>query len=189
MKFREFLLLVGVYVLVYAVSSAIYVLLFGSPLFGALDVFFYRGIALLLVSSLIAAGLSFALKKFWLRRLMTYRDILLIFTIFCSVNMLFFTHVPVTAERSISVFVLGCMAVEPGTVFIKQHMEDLFMNKYVVDFGAFDKRFHEQIVTGTIAEEAGGYVITGRGKALMKFYDLIADCFHIDKKLIHPMSY
>jgi len=186
MRFREFLLLAGVYIIIFAVSSLIFVLLFSTPLFGAIDVFFYRGIALLLVSGLLAAFISFIMKILWLPRIMTYRDILLIFTIFCCVGMVFFTHVPVTAERSISVFVLGSMADEPGRVFSEQDMENLFIDRYVKDFGAFGKRFHEQIVTGTVKEENNGYMITDRGKALMKFYDFIANSFHIDKKLIHP---
>ena len=186
MKFKEFLQLAGVYILIYAVSSVIYVLLFGSPLFGFLGVFFYRGIALLLVSGLFAACLSFAVKMFWLRGIMTYRDILLIFTVFCCVNMVFFTHVPVTAERSISIFVLGYMSEKPDKVYTEQEIEDFFISRYIRDYRAFEKRFHEQIVSGTVRPEGNGYILTDRGKALIKFYDFIAECFYIDKKLIHP---
>jgi hypothetical protein len=186
MKFKEFLLLAGVYAVIYIISSLLFVLLFSAPFDKLIDVFFYRGIALLLLSGLFAAGLSFLVKRFWLKRLMTVRDILLIFTIFCSVNMVFFTHVPVTADRSVSIFVLGSMADDPERVFTEQDIENFFISRYVRDYGAFKQRFHEQLVTGTIQAADGGYVISGRGKALMKMYDFIADCFHIDKKLIHP---
>ena len=117
---------------------------------------------------------------------MTWRDLLLIFTVFCCVNMVIFTHLPVTAERSISVFVLGSMAQEPEKVFTEGDMEELFINRYVRDYQAFEKRFHEQVVTGTIRPEGDGYVLTARGAALVRFYEWIADCFGIDKKLIIP---
>ena len=187
MRFTELLKLTEVYLLIYVVSSIVYVLLFSTPLFGGMDVFFYRGIALLFAASLISAGLGFMARKFWLRHIMTYRDILLIFTIFICVNMVFFTHVPVTAERSISVFMLGYMS-EEDRVFTEKDIEDFFISRYVKDYRMFEKRFHEQIVTGTIRPEGGGNVLTDRGKSLVKFYNFIADCFHVDKKLIHPVS-
>jgi len=187
-KFTEFLLLTGAYIAIYAVSTVTFVLLFGTPLFGAVYVFFYRGIGLLLVSGLFAAILSFMVKKLWLRCIMTYRDVLLIFTIFCCVNMVFFTHIPVTAERSISIFVLGYMANDPNKIITEQDMEKRFINQYIMDFDALGKRLHEQMDIGTVKEENGGFVITDRGKGLMRIYDFIADCFHIDKRLIHPAS-
>ena len=188
MKFTEFMKLAGVYILIYITVSFIYVLLFSTSAFNTINVFFYRGIALLFVSGLISVCLGLAVKRFWLRHIMTYRDILLIFTVFCCVNMVIFTHVPVTCERSISIFMLGYMAEESDRVFTEQEIEDFFISRYVVDYGAFKKRFYEQVVTGTVKTKDNGYFITDRGKSLIKMYDLIADWFHIDKKLIYPLE-
>jgi len=142
--------------------------------------------ALTIMAACAAILLSLAAKLFLLKNVMTYRDILLIFTVFCCVNVVVFTHLPVTAERSVSVFLLGSMAQEPERVFSEQDMEEYFISRYVRDYRAFDKRFHEQIATGTARPEGGGYVLTAKGEALIRIYDFIADCFGLDKKLIHP---
>ena len=186
MKFKDFLKLAGVYAAIFVIVTVLYVVMFGTPIFGGMDVFFYRGIALLLLAGAIAGGLGWAAKRFLLPKTMVWRDIVLIVVAFVCVHMVFFTHVPVTGERAVSVFVLGTMAQEPDRIFTEEDIERIFIETYVGEYRAFEKRFHEQVVTGTIRAEGDGYIITDRGRNLIGIYDFIADCFHIDKKLIYP---
>ncbi len=54
------------------------------------------------------------------------------------------------------------------------------------DYGAFEKRFHEQVEIGTIEEVASGkYQITESGVKLMKMYERVAELYGIDDRLIH----
>ena len=73
-----------------------------------------------------------------------------------------------------------------STDFVDHFLLDKNISRYLRDYEAFGKRFHEQVVTGTIRLEGDGYVLTEKGEALVKLYDFIADCFGVDKKLIHP---
>lgn len=188
MKVSDVFKLILLHILAAITGFVLFAAFFSTPVFQSIDVFFYRGIALALLTALIIGCLLLILKftaRSWKNRL-AIRDVLLSACVIVSLNTLFFTHVPVTADRSISIFVLGAMAEEPGRVFTEKEIEDFFIRRYVIDYSAFEKRFHEQAATGTIEQRGDGYIITGRGLLLIRFYDLVANCFHIDKKLIYP---
>ena len=81
------------------------------------------------------------------------------------------------------------MAENQEHSFSEDEIEEFFVDKYVNEYGAFDKRFYEQLKTGTIEKTDDTYHITERGKKLIGIYDVIAGLFNIDRKLIHPQSY
>jgi len=116
------------------------------------------------------------------RKLLTVRDAILSICMTLCLNVIFFTHVPVTAERSVSIFVLGAMSEEPERIFTEPEIRDYFIQKYVIDNGALEKRFLEQEATGTIRRQGGGFAITDKGRILIRFYGFVADCFHIGAK-------
>lgn len=181
---------ISIYVLIMSVlfilGSVLTVFSFRTFLFQSLDVFFYRGIALIIFWGLITSGSLLLLRKLAYKDVFLIRDAISLFIVFCCVNMLFFTHVPVTADRSISVFMLGYMADNEEKCFSEEEIEDYFIERYVKDYGAFEKRFHEQVETGTIEEVASGkYQITESGVKLMKMYEKVAEIYGIDDKLIH----
>lgn len=187
MKKLDLLKLVVIYAVLFMIGTVFYVLSFRTFVFAGIPVFFYRGITLILLWGLIISGMMIALKIFFFKKLITVRDILLLFCAFCCINVVIFTHLPVTADRSITVFMLGYMAGTEDTAYTKSDLEEIFIAKYVYEFGAFDKRLEEQIVSGTITETADGkYRITGSGKVLISIYDKVSDWYGIDKKLIHP---
>ena len=178
--------LIVLYFILFIAESVLFVASFHAILFKNLDVFFYRGLILILFWGILSSGVMIILKKSkkW-RKIITIRDILLFFTAFCCIHTVLFTHLPVTADRSISVFMLGHFADHADEVFTEQEMEEYFINRYVRDYGAFSKRFHEQEETGTIQRVGDGYQITRRGLNLMRLYEKIAVWFDLDQDLIH----
>ena len=69
----------------------------------------------------------------------------------------------------------------------QEEVEDVFVSKYIKDYGAFEKRFHEQLETGSIVEgEDGKYRITGRGKKIVHLFRIVANIFHTDQRLVYP---
>jgi hypothetical protein len=190
MKVKDILKLIAVYMVLAILGSVGYVLTFRTPVFAGLTVFFYRGIAIILLwGGLISLGMLL-IRQLLFRQLITIRDILLLLCAFCCIHIVLFTHLPVTADRSITVFMLGTMAGEEDRVvdsFTKEELEKIFVTTYVGSFDAFGKRLEEQIVTGTVVvTEDGEYRITDSGRALVALYDTISDWYGIDKKLIHP---
>lgn len=177
--------LIGIYILIYVVCSVMFVGLFHTGLLKNMEVLMYRGIVFIVITGVIAAIVMGVIRKFW--GFITVRDIIMVFVIFCCVNTAFFTLIPVTVERSVSVFMLSYMEENSDQTFTQDSVGDVFTEKYVTDYGAFEKRFVEQVATGTIEENAdGSYSITERGKFIVKMFRTVAEWFDTDRRLVYP---
>ena len=177
--------LIGIYILIYVVCSVMFVGLFHTGLLKNMEVLMYRGIVFIVITGVIAAIVMGVIRKFW--GFITVRDIIMVFVIFCCVNTVLFTMIPVTVERSVSVFMLSYMEENSDQTFTQDSVGDVFTEKYVTDYGAFDKRFVEQVATGTIEENAdGSYSITERGKFIVKMFRTVAEWFDTDRRLVYP---
>ena len=100
--------------------------------------------------------------------------------------MVFFTLIPVTVERSVSVFMLSYMD-NYSDHYTQDQIAEIFVDKYVNEYGAFEKRFDEQLTTGSIEQNADGtYSITDKGRFIVKMFRLISDVFDTDKRLVEP---
>lgn len=187
MKISSLLKLLLIYISLFIIGTIAYILSFQTPLLNNLSVFFYRGIALIILWGIIISVIMILLKRFRFKNIITIRDILLLFCAFCCINVVIFTHLPVTADRSITVFMLGYFAEDENVSYTQENIKKVFWDKYVNEYEAFEKRFEEQIITGTIEKLPDGtYRITSKGKSLIGIYDMISDWYKIDKKLIHP---
>ena len=104
--------IIGIYLAIYCVCSVVFVGLFHTPILKGLEVLMYRGIVFIVIGGLLAAIAMFFCKRKW-KNLFDIKDVILIFLGFCSVNMVLFTLIPVTVERSVSVFTLSYMEENP----------------------------------------------------------------------------
>lgn len=177
--------LIGVYALIYIVCTALFIALFHTSFLAGMDVLMYRGAAFIIITGIVSAVIMGVIRKFW--GFVTIRDIIMMFVIFCCVNMVFLTLIPVTVERSVSVFMLSYMEENSDQTFTEESVGEVFTTKYVEDYGAFEKRFHEQVETGTIVENPDGtYSITDSGRFVVKMFRTIADWFGTDQRLVYP---
>ena len=181
MNIRKITSFLVFHVATYLAGFTCFVLLFHTSLFhGA--VFFYRGILyLVLISAVMAAILSYLTYK---GARIDYRDTMLSVVGFFCITLVFFTHVPVTADRSISIFLLGYMDANNGRIITGNEMGRVFLDTYIASDSALQKRFTEQLQSGTIEQSENGYRITRRGTFLIQFYAFITDIFGIGKKNI-----
>ena len=186
MKIKTFCMIALLHSFFFIVGTTLFILLFHTTLFKGIDVFFYRGIVLLAVSCILILLGMVVYKRSSQASLFTYRDVILSIVLLASINLVFFTHLPVTAERSISVFLLSHIDKHSQTTLTNQEITKIVVDKYLYEFGAIDKRLYEQIISGNIVRDGNGYKISKRGKFLLKMYALIIDVFNIDKKLISP---
>lgn len=177
--------LIGLYLLIYIVCTALFVGLFHTGLLKDMEVLMYRGVAFIVITGVAAGVIMGIIRKFW--GFITVRDIIMMFVIFCCVNMVFLTLIPVTVERSVSVFMLSYMDENSDQTFTQESVGEVFTSKYVEDYGAFEKRFDEQVVTGTIEQNPDGtYSITERGRLIVKLFRTIAEWFDTDRRLVYP---
>lgn len=151
----------------FLLSSILFVLLFWTPILGT-RAFFYRGIVFLVMVSI---GLTAVLH--WLKRPVLYAVVW-----FCLM-LVFFTHIPVTAERSVSVFLLKYMDANSEKTLTKDQLNQELVTVYINEHKATEKRIEEQRQIGTLVRKDGGYTITSRGRILMQFYRVIAALFHL----------
>ena len=145
-----------------------------------MDVLFYRGISLLILVVIIIALLLLLFKDKYLK--ISIKDIICIIIVIISFNLTFFTLVPVTIDRSITVFTLGKFDKAYENALTKEEMEKIFIDDYVYEKGAFDKRFKEQVTTGSIKKDeySDKYVLTDRGKMLIRLFELIGRLYNVD---------
>ncbi len=177
--------LIGIYAIIYLVCSAMFIGLFHTEILKNMEVLMYRGIAFIVITGIVAAIVMGIVRKFW--GFITVRDIIMMFVIFCCVNTTLFVLVPVTVERSVSVFMLSYMEENSDQTFTQDSVGEVFTSKYVNDYGAFEKRFNEQVETGTIKQNPdGSYSITESGKFVVKAFRTVADWFGTDKRLVYP---
>lgn len=180
----------GIYAGLYLIATAFFIGLFHTPLLKSLDVLMYRGTVFIVLSGIFAVLLMAVCRHVLPAGWITIKDMLLLFCGCCCINMVLFTLIPVTVERSISVFMLSYMDENADLDFTEQDMEKIFVDQYVDGYGAFEKRFHEQIVTGSICSNGdGSYRITERGKWIVKMFRMVAACFGTDRRLVYPDEY
>ena len=143
-----------------------------------------------MLCSVACSILMFLARRIW-PKLIKATDIVCIFFIFSGFTMGWFSLIPVTVERSISVYMLSYLDENYPQTITKDEFEKTFYKQYIHDFGAFDKRFKEQLDTGSIEyiPKENSYQITEKGKKIVGLFRFFADLFGTEKKLIYPNEY
>ena len=179
-------------VLVYGVSvlvaSGVFIGLFHTKLFSSITVFFYRGVIFLFIASAVAALVTFGIKSFFTALSLDMKDVFISFVLFFGFTLGWYTLVPVTVERSISVYMLSYMDQNPKAV-TEEDFEKIFFDNYITKYGAFRKRFNEQLLSGNIKKTEGGYVITNNGRRVVNLFRASASLFNTEKWLVYPNDY
>lgn len=182
---KDVLKLIGLYALIFVICTALFIGLFHTGFLAGMEVLMYRGIVFLIIAGAVSAIAMVVVRHFW--GFVTIRDVIMMFVIFCCVNMVLFTLIPVTVERSVSVFMLSYMDENSDQTFTEESVGDIFTDKYVVEYGAFDKRFEEQVATGTLVQnEDGTYSITDEGRAIVGMFRTVSKLFNTDQRLVYP---
>lgn len=180
-------MILSIYIVCLCLSTALFVALFHVNCLKFTNTFFYNGCVYLLISSLICSLLMY-LAKSKRPELLKTNDVICIFFIFSGFTMGWFSLIPVTVERSISVYMLSYLDENYPQTITKDQFEKVFNQQYIHDFGAFEKRFKEQLDTGSLEfiPENNSYRITDKGKKIVNLFRFCADIFGTEKKLIYP---
>jgi hypothetical protein len=171
-----------------ALGFATFVLLFQTDLWSGVTILFYRGLLLLALAFLLTLAATVALaglgRAWGLRR----RDALGACVLSLSLNLSGFVILPVTVDRSVSVFLLGQMAAHPDESFDADRARTVFDTVYLGTFRQMERRLAEQTVSGNVTPTDDGYVITPQGRAFIRFAGVVARLFRTDTRLIAGAS-
>lgn len=186
-KLFNIIRVVFLYLLIYILCTIIFISLFHIDILKKLDVFMYKGIIYIIVTGILAGIIMAIAKKKRYKNLLDGKDVIIMFIGYCCVNMVLFTLIPVTIERSVSVFMLSYMDSYSNETYSEEKMTKIFEDIYVDKFRAFNKRFNEQIVTGTVEKVSDDeYKINDNGKFIVKIFRTVAKWFNMDTKLVYP---
>jgi hypothetical protein len=175
--FRQ-LLLLGALTLF---GFGIYLLLFWAGIGSSISILFYRGVALALV-----AGIVTGLAAAWLARGSEDRSSpVAAAALSLSFNICFLVLLPVTVDRSVSVYLLSTIEQHQKGGITPSALEHAFIDGYVVRMGAIDRRVDEQRRSGNITVAPDGKVkLTPQGQRFMDFSRLVARLFRTDPRFV-----
>ena len=102
------------------------------------------------------------------------------------VVLIFVMIVPGAIDRSVSVFLVGSMGKESERVFSANELQQILVDRYVKEYGAIERRMQEQIATGTIVADRGGFRLTKQGLVTLNMMKIIAFIFNVDTRFVDP---
>ena len=172
--FRQLFLLAVVTIL----GFAVYVLMFWVRVGGSMSILFYRGIVLAVVTAILVG-----LIALWPARRTGDSSLpVAAAALSLSFNICFLVLLPVTVDRSVSVYLLSTIErrqMNPA------ELQRAFIDGYVVKMGAIDRRIDEQRKSGNIIVSPDGKVrLTPQGKRFMSFSRLVARVFATDPRFV-----
>lgn len=168
------------YCMVFVIFSLIYILLFRVGTFSEW-ILFYRGLALLALTSVLSLALFFwiAAKT---RRLSFETGIAGVICSAC-LHLAFFIVVPVTIDRSQTTFLIQLMEKE-NRELSKDELEELFVKKYIYENNAIGRRIDEQVRSGNFIPSNGGFVLTKQGSGFLEISRLVLKTFGLRSEVV-----
>ena len=162
---------------------ALYVGLLHSPLLRSNPILFYRGL-LLGGADAVVLALLLALS---LPRLKLWDPAILIAAVMASlsVNLTFLIVIPVTIDRSVSVFLLSRIeAAPPQAPLDAQGLRATFVRDYVIGMAQIDRRIDEQTRSGNLVVDHGRLRLTPQGERFMRLSRTLARLFGTDPRFV-----
>ena len=147
-----------------------FILLLQFDAFRITNIYFFDGIYLLIISSVI---------NYFIFRKKIKNFFVVLIAVF-SMNFGFFVLFPVSYERSVSVSLLNNLSEENINLPITKEQLQNEIKKITNNEMFLEKRINEQLYTGYLAEVNGEYVLTNRIKNFVSLQNLISILFNTD---------
>jgi len=171
--------LAAVYLSVFFLFSLTYILLFHSPLFKGVDILFYRGIILLIVT-----GLLFLVAFIFLRNKVGRETFLAALIMSLSLNLAFFVVFPVTFDRSVTMFLLNTLKQERSSDcadgISKNRLQGYLINRYIIQNDAVGRRIKEQAIIQMIKKDGNCVDLTPKANNFLRFSKVINKIYGVE---------
>ena len=132
------------------------------------DVFFYRGLGLLVVATVVT-GLSTILLRSTFR--VGWESVVAALVVSAAFHISVFVIFPVTFERSVTMYLLNTLRNAPSqnvcTGYSKKDLERKLVNEYVIEGRAIDKRVNEQSEISFVSKRGACIGLTPRGASFL----------------------
>ncbi len=173
---------IGLLIAAPLLGFCLYLALTWSPAFEGIGILFYRGLLLCLLSAALLGALMFVAS----RRLRAIEPLAIIAAVALSLsaNLMFLIVLPVTIDRSISVFLLAEIDAHRTSPLSTAELEDAFVRHYVRDMRQIDRRVQEQTLSGTISTDGGRIRLTPRGERFLALARFLSGPFRTDPRFV-----
>jgi hypothetical protein len=163
------------------IGFALYVLLFWIGAGSSITILFYRGVALAAIAAVITGAVAV-----WIGRGSKHGSVAIAASaVSLAFNICFLVLLPVTIDRSISVYLLATIERQPQSGINSTDLERAFVGDYVVKMGAIDRRIDEQRRSGNITMSPDGKVqLTDQGRRFMAFSRVVGRLFGTDPRFV-----
>lgn len=180
----------GFYLLGILCGLALFLLAFPAGVLSSIGILFYRGLAVLVLVTVVHAVLLVLVLRWWRSRRGSAATGGLhaapVVAVAAALNLAFFVLVPVNLDRAISVFLLSWMERQAGAAVARPELERAFHDTYIEGYRAIDRRIAEQLASGNIVATPEGFRLTGRGEAFVGFARAVGAIFGVDPRFLYP---
>lgn len=166
------------------IGACLFVILLRCGAFAAIDVLFYRGVAVLVVSgSLLIAILWILVRRLPEGLGLSARDAVGAAAMSFSLLLAAFVLGPVTVDRSVSIFILSQFD-RAGVPLTQQAARNAFITNYVDDWDQIGRRLREQEISGNHERTPQGWQLTSQGRVLMEAARAMSHLFGGDPRFV-----
>jgi hypothetical protein len=147
-----------------------------------IDILFYRGVLLCALAFVVTIVLVA-----WIGRRcgrVSSREAIAAGFLSLGLNLSALVIVPVTLDRSVSIFILGYMASHPDESFTTEEIEAALHHVYLGRLNQVERRLREQSLTGNIIHSERSYMVSPQGLAFVAFARRIGWLFDVDSRLM-----
>jgi len=161
------------YLLIFVAYNSLIIVLFKLDILSN-TIFFYRGMAIIVASAILTTS-GFLVVHYKTRR-WRIESIIAATLISVSFQVAFFVTVPVTLDRSISVFLLDQINNHEQGVS-KQDLTSEFVSEYVYNRDAIGRRLFEQTASKNIEVSNGTIKLSNRGRCFLRTAGIIKSLY------------
>ncbi|MBV8755155.1 MAG: hypothetical protein JO328_20065 [Hyphomicrobiales bacterium] len=149
-----------------------------------ISILFYRGLVLIAVAAVFCFFVLLLASRKW--PAWKPRDAVSACGFACGVAVCLLLVLPVTIDRSVTVFILAQMAARPDQWFTPAEMRGIFTDVYLGRYQQIERRLEEQEVSGNVARDAAGFRITPQGLGFVRFARVVSVTFQTDPRFLTP---
>jgi len=178
---KTFWPLAGFYGVVFLIFTAVFILSFHSPLFVRQNVLFYRGISLLVVTTIVTSAICILLNKHFFK--LHQETLVAALLISISLNLSFFIVFPVTFDRSVTTYLLSAIKEKSNAQtcggLSEKELEKAFIDEYVLGQKAINLRIKEQSTINMVKEQDNCIQLTPRGQNFLRLSEIIKKIYSV----------
>jgi MFS family permease len=147
-----------------------------------ISIVFYRGLVLIAIAALFCFVVLVLASRKW--PVWKPRDAVSASAFACGVAVCLLIVLPVTIDRSVSVFILTRMAAMPDRAFTAAEMRAIFTDVYLGQYRQIERRLEEQEISGNVARDAAGFRITPQGLTFVRLARFLSTVFQTDPRFV-----